>query len=317
MPTKAQLEQQLAEANAERLKIQKENQRLEEQQKRDKLAIAAREAKSADTSGSHAIDHLTLLDNHEMPDTNREPAEDIAARMSNDLSFWGNSWCWNKAAKSYGPNPEDSWFVNPTPKLIGEVLAAAPVIHGSCEAVLLGEHKDELDTERKRHLEFLRTAHDDEIVSECLDLLKAYQSRYFEAVQQYLGRAASYDSQNSREDADDDQVEKAEMRKLESAAVCRRWVAKLVALVEAYHSVQSDERAYNLHYNFSAEPGSSEYGLYRWSVTQALNNIGRRLTRSVKSGKLDAEQYRIPRPWLDKTKRDMKAKADELISDFA
>jgi hypothetical protein len=80
---------------------------------------------------------------------------------------------------------------------------------------------------------------------------------------------------------------------------------------------QSDERAYNLHYNFSAEPGSSEYGLYRYTVTQALNNIGRRLSRSIKSGKLDAEQYRIPRPWLDETQKDMKAKADEMISDFA
>jgi hypothetical protein len=307
MPTKAELAQMLADQEAA-------NDKLKEQMARDQLAVKAREA---DPGGSHSIDHLTILDNHEAPDTNREPAEDIAARANNDLSFWGNSWCWNKAQRSYGNNPEDSWFVNPTPKLIGEVMANAPIIHGSCEVALLGDHKDELETERKRHLEFLRVAHDDEIISECLDMLKAYQGRYFEAVQQYLGRAASYDNQQHRDDAPEAQVERAEMRKLESASVCRRWVAKLIALIEAYHSVQSDERAYNLHYNFSAEPGSSEYGLYRYTVTQALNNIGRRLSRSIKSGKLDAEQYRIPRPWLDETQKDMKAKADEMISDFA
>jgi hypothetical protein len=307
MPTKAELEAKLKAQ-------EKANAKLQEQLKRDQIAVKARES---EPGGSYAIDHLTILDNHEMPDTNRELAEDIAARAANDLSFWGNSWCWNKAQRAYGNKPEDSWFINPTPKLVGEVMASAPVIHGSCEAVLLGEHKDELDSERERHLNFLRTAHDDEIVSECLDLLKAYQGRYFESVQQYLGRAASYDNQNNRTDVDDDQLEKAEMRKRESAAVCRRWVAKLIALIEAYHAVQSDERAYNLHYNFSAAPGSNEYNLYRYTVQQALNNIGRRLTRSVKSGKLDAEQYRIPRPWLSEEQRSMKAKADEMISDFA
>lgn len=305
MPTKAQLEEKLASMSEEL----KEAKRQQVQQPVRKGAV--------DDGGSYAIDHLTVMDNHEMPDTNREPAEDIAQRMTNDLSFWGDSWCWNKSQRAYGNKPEDSWFINPTPKLIGEVMAHAPIIHGQCEAMLLNAHKDELDTERKRHLDFLRDARDNEIISECLDMLKAYQGRYFEAVQQYLGRVASYNNQKNRQDASDNDIEKAEGRKLESAAVCRRTVAKLIALIEAYHSVQTDERAYNLHYNFSAQPGSREYNLYRWSVTQALNNIGRRLTRSVKDGKLDAEQYRIPRPWLDETQKDLKAKADEMISDFA
>ena len=313
MPTKAELEAKLkeqSEANAEM------KAHMDELVKRDKEAAARREGQG-DTSGSHAIDHLTILDNHEMPDTNKEPAEDIAQRMQNDLSFWGDSWCWNKSSRSYGNKPEDSWFINPTPKLLGEVMAMAPIVHGQCEVMLLDKHKEELDVERKRHLEFLRDARDNEIVSECLDLLKAYQGRYFEAVQQYLGRVSSYENQSNRQDASDSDVEKAEARKLESAAVCRRTVAKLIALVEAYHEVQSDERAYNLHYNFSAEPGSREYNLYRWSVQQALNNIGRRLTRSVKDGKLDAEQYRIPRPWLTETQKDLKKKADNMVSDFA
>ena len=148
-------------------------------------------------------------------------------------------------------------------------------------------------------------------------MLKAYQGRYFEAVQQYLGRMSSYENTSNRNDASEEEIEQSEARKLTSAAVCRRTVAKLIALVEAYHDVQSDERAYNLHYNFSAEPGSREYNLYRWSVQQALNNIGRRLTRSVKDGKLDADKYRIPVPWKDETQKDLKKKADNMISDFA
>jgi hypothetical protein len=305
MPTKKELEEKLANMSEEL----KEAKRQQVQQPVNKGA--------ADEGGSYAIDHLTVLDNHESPDTNREPAEDIAQRMNNDLSFWGDSWCWNKSNRAYGNKPEDSWFINPTPKLVGEVMAMAPIVHGQCEVMLLDKHKDELDVERKRHLEFLRDARDNEIVSECLDLLKAYQGRYFEAVQQYLGRVASYENQSNRQDASDTDVEKAEARKLESAAVCRRTVAKLVALCEAYHEVQTDERAYNLHYDFSAAPGSRDYNLYRWSVQQALNNIGRRLTRSVKDGKLDAKQYRIPIPWEGETQKDLKKKADNMISDFA
>jgi ParB-like chromosome segregation protein Spo0J len=144
--------------------------------------------------------------------------------MKNDLSFWGDSWCWNKSDRAYGNKPEDSWFINPTPKLVGEVMAMAPIVHGQCEVMLLDKHKDELDVERQRqrHLEFLRVAQDNELVSECLDMLKAYQGRYFEAVQQYLGRVASYENQKNRQDASDTDVEKSEARKLESAAVCRR-----------------------------------------------------------------------------------------------
>jgi hypothetical protein len=297
------------------LKEQEENNaKLKEQMARDQLSVAARS--QGDTTGSHAIDHLTVLDNHEMPDTNAHPAEDIPTNQ-NDLSFWGGSWCWNKANKSYGNKPEDSWFINPTPKLIGEVMHNAPLIHGACEVHLLGEHRDELDRERKRHLEFLRGAHDSEIVSECLDLLTSYQGRFFEAVQQYLGRSASYDNRASNERSTEKEIEDAEAKKLAAASTCRGWVARLVALVEAYHAVQTDERAYNLTYDFAPAPESPKYGLYRWTVMQALNKIGRRLTRSVKTGQMDAERYRIPRPWLDDEHRETTKKADELLSDFA
>jgi hypothetical protein len=251
-----------------------------------------------------------------MPDTNAMPAEDIPTN-ANDLSFWGGSWAWNKAAKSYGNKPEDSWFINPTPKLIGEVMHNAPLVHGACEVALLQEHKDQLDRERKRHLDFLRDANDGEIVSECLDLLTAYQGRYFESVQQYLGRCASYDNQAHNGRASDDDIEAAEARKLEAAHTCRGWVARLIALIEAYHAVQTDERAYNLTYDFAPAPSSSKYGLYKWTVTTALNKIGRRLTRSVKTGTMDAERYRIPRPWLDDTHRETKKDADAMLSDFA
>jgi hypothetical protein len=307
MPTKAQLE--------EKLKAQEEaNARLQEQLKRDQMSVAARD--QGDTSGSHAIDHLTVLDNHETPDTNAHPAEDIPTDR-NDLSFWGGSWCWNKAARSYGNKPEDSWFINPTPKLIGEVMHNAPLVHGACEVALLGDHKDDLDRERKRHLEFLRDANDGEIVSECLDLLTSYQGRYFESVQQYIGRCASYENRANNERSSEEDIEAAEAKNLEAAATCRGWVARLIALVEAYHAVQTDERAYNLTYDFAPAPDSSKYGLYRWTVMQALNKIGRRLTRSVKTGTMDAERYRIPRPWLDDEHREIKKSADAMLSDFA
>lgn len=311
MPTKAQLEAKLAEEKAEKLRLQEQIKEAKRQQ-----THVPSNKMSVDDGGSHAIDHLTILDNHEMPDTNMYPAEDIPTD-SNDLSFWGGSWCWNKAARAYGNKPEDSWFINPTPKLIGEVMHNAPLIHGACEVALLQDHKDELDRERRRHLDFLREANDGEIVSECLDLLTSYQGRYFEAVQQYLGRCASYDNQSNNTRASEEDIEASEARKLEAAATCRGWAARLIALVEAYHEVQSDERAYNLTYDFAPDPGSSRFGLYKWTVTTALNKIGRRLTRSVKNGTMDAERYRIPRPWLDDTHRETKKKADEMLSDFA
>ena len=311
MPTKAQLEAKLAEEKAEKLKLQEQIAEAKRQQTQ-----APVNKMSVDDGGSHSIDHLTILDNHEMPDTNAMPAEDIPTD-SNDLSFWGGSWAWNKSAKSYGDKPEDSWWINPTPKLIGEVMLNAPLVHCACEVALLQEHKDELDRERGRHLDFLRVANDGEIVSECLDLLKSYQGRYFEAVQQYLGRCASYDNRASNPNSNDDDIEAAEAKKLEAAATCRGWVARLIALIEAYHAVQTDERAYNLTYDFAPSPDSSKYGLYRWTVTTALNSIGKRLTRSVKTGKMDAERYRIPRPWLDDTHRETKHKADEMLSDFS
>jgi hypothetical protein len=311
MPTKAQLEAKLAEEKAEKLKLQAQIAEAKRQQ-----THVPSSKMSVDDGGSHSIDHLTILDNHEMPDTNAMPAEDIPTN-ANDLSFWGGSWAWNKAAKSYGNKPEDSWFINPTPKLIGEVMHNAPLVHGACEVALLQEHKDQLDRERKRHLDFLRDANDGEIVSECLDLLTAYQGRYFESVQQYLGRCASYDNQAHNGRASDDDIEAAEARKLEAAHTCRGWVARLIALIEAYHAVQTDERAYNLTYDFAPAPSSSKYGLYKWTVTTALNKIGRRLTRSVKTGTMDAERYRIPRPWLDDTHRETKKDADAMLSDFA
>lgn len=301
MPTKKELEEKLAAAN--------------EQIKRNKQEADAREAKKQE--GSHSIDHGTILDNHEMPDTNKEPLEDIIAREANDLSFWNNSWTWQKANRSYGNKPEDSWFINPTPKLIADVMHNTPLIYGSCEVALLGTHKDELDRERQRHLEFLRAAADGEFVSECLDLLTSYQSRLFEAVQQYLGRSASYEAQENNERASEDDIEQSRMKKLEAAASCRGWTARLISLHEAYHEVMTDERAYNLTYDFSPTPDTQAYNLYRWSVTNALNRIGRRLTRSVKNGTMDADRYRIPRPWLEESQKQSRKKADEMISDFS
>lgn len=295
----------------------KEGKKTPEQQEAKRQQTQLPRSKvTVDDGGSHAIDHLTVLDNEEAPDTNREPFEDIAARAVADLSFWNNSWTWNKASRSYGPNPEDSWFINPTPKLIGEVMNSAPLIHGSCEVGLLGEHKEQLNMERERHLEFLRSTHDNEFVSECLDLLTSYQGRYFEAVQQYLGRAASYDVQENQDNASEEQLEEARMRKMQAAASCRSWVAKLLALVEAYHEIVSDERAYNLQYDFAPAPDTPAFNIYKRSVTNALNKIGNRLTRSVKNGKLDAEKYRIPRPWLEEEQKSNRKKADAMLGDF-
>ena len=204
----------------------------------------------------------------------------------------------------------------PTAQLLGQVMEMAPVIHDSCEAHLVGTYADQLNRERERHLEFFRSAENSDLVSECLDMLTAYQRRFFEAVQQYLGRSASYDNICNNDNIPESQVEASRLRKQESGNICRNWTARLLALVEAYHSVVSDERAYNLHYNFSPNPNSADYGLYRWSVQQALNKIGQRLSRSVKNGKLDAAKYNIPRPWLEQEQKSSRRKADEMISDF-
>jgi hypothetical protein len=224
-----------------------------------------------DEGGAHAIDHGTIFDNEEQPDFNKEPSEDIAERERADISFWNNSWAWNKSANSYGSKPEDSWFVNPTPKLVGEVMINAPTIHSACEVALVaGNHTEELERERNRHVEFLRDAQEGDIVSEALDLLTSYQNRFFETVQRYLGLAASYENQCNSNNITDEQLENAKMRKENAGGQCRAWTAKLIALTEAYHSVVTDERAYNLKYDFAplppedGKPATREYNLYRW-----------------------------------------------------
>jgi len=276
-----------------------------------------------DDGGSHAIDHGTLFDNQEMPDTNKETREVIVARETADISFWNNSWTWTKATTSYGNKPEDSWFVNPTPKLVAEVMNNSPTIHSACRVGLTaGDHKSQLNKERKRHVEFLRDANEGDIVSEALDLLTAYQNRFYETVQRYLGIAASYENQRNSDNISDEQLENAKMRKEQAGTQCRTWTAKLIALIEAYHDVISDERAYNLKYDFApmppaeGQPATREYNLYRWSVNNALNKIGRRLARSIKEGKLDAEKYRIPRPWMMESNTKKQLEADSIISDF-
>jgi hypothetical protein len=241
-----------------------------------------------------------------------------------DLSFWNNSWTWVKSANSYGNKPEDSWFINPTPKLIGEVMSNAPTVFGACEVALVaGSHTDQLKRERDRHTHFLIEADQNELISESLDLLTSYQSRYFETVQRYLGLCHSYDNQKHNPKATEEQLEEAKLRKENAGAQCRGWAARLIALREAYHEVVTDERAYNLTFNFSpmppqdGKPASREYSLFRWSVTNTLNKVGRRLARSIKEGKMDAARYNIPRPWIDGERVSNKLSADEMLSDFA
>ena len=112
------------------------------------------------------------------------------------------------------------------------------------------------------------------------------------------------------------------MRKESAGAQCRAWAARLIALVEAYHSVVTDDRAYSLSFNFAPVPpaeGKSptrEYSLYKWSVTNTLNKVGRRLARSIKEGKMDADKYRIPRPWMTATKKARQLDANSMLSDF-
>ena len=311
MPTKAQLEEQNAELQAQIAEAKRQSTQVP-------VTVGAEP-----DSGSHAIDHLTLLDNHEAPDTNKEPQEDIDERNNADLSFWNNSWTWVEAANSYGDQPQDKWFINPTAKLIGEVMLNAPLVFGACETTLVaGEHRDQLKQERDRHTDFLRTADQSDLISESLDMLTAYQGRYFESVQRYLGLCASYDNQLENKNISEEQLEAAKMRKESAGAQCRAWAARLIALVEAYHSVVTDERAYSLSFNFAPvppaanKPATREYSLYKWSVTNTLNKVGRRLARSIKDGKMDADKYRIPRPWITGARKTRQLDANTMLSDF-
>jgi hypothetical protein len=305
VPTKAELEAQLKEKEEEIAEAKRQ------------LTKIPKSNVTVDDGGSYAIDHGTIMDNHVSDDTNAEAIEDINQRNKNDISFWGNSWAWTKSARAYGNKPQDSWFVNPTPKLIAEVMSNAPSVHEACRVALtVGEHQDQMKQERERHLEFLRGAHQSELVSECLDLLTSYQSRFFEATQRYIGLNASYQNVVNNENADAEQIGDSGMKKKAQADVCRGWAARLIALVEAYHEVVSDERAYNLQYNFTPLPDTAAFNLYRWSVTNTLNKIGRRLARSIKTGNLDAEKYRIPRPWLEEAQKATHVDADQMIGDF-
>ncbi len=272
---------------------------------------------ATEEEGSHAIDHLTTMDNQEVPDFNAMPIEDIQERQSNDKTFWGGSWEWVKSQNSYGDKPEDSWFVNPTTKLIGETLESIPGIHKACHmALMAGNHQEQMNRERERHLDFLRMADSGDLVSEGLDMLIAYQNRFFEAVQRYNGLCASYEIKANNKNASESDIEDAKMRKQEAGDQARGWVARLVALTEAYHEVVDDDRAYNLSYDFDLSQQHPRYGLFRWSVTQALRNVGKRLARSIKSGSMDAARYNIPRPWLDDVKSESRKSADTMLSDF-
>jgi hypothetical protein len=326
MPTKAQLEEQLKAAAAEKETLKKEIEEAKRQSTHVPVTVSDKIAKGetmSEDTGAHALDHLTILDNHEVPDTNQHPAEDLAEKANADLSFWNNSWTWVHTEKSYGDRPMDSWFINPTSKLIGEVMNNAPTVFSACEVALIaGNHTEQLKAERERHTEFLQAAAPGDLISESLDLMTAYQSRYFEAVQRYIGQAASYENQVNSKNVDEDRLEQAQTRKEESGAQCRAWAARLIALREAYHNVVTDERAYNLTFNFAplppkdGQPPSREYSLYRWAITNTLNKIGRRLTRSIKDGKMDAEKYRIPRPWMEQDKVDRQLDTNQMLSDF-
>jgi hypothetical protein len=154
-------------------------------------------------------------------------------------------------------------------------------------------------------------------------MLKSYQSRYFESVQRYLGLEASYQNQKNSKNVSAEQLEGAQMRKQNAGAQCRSWAAKLISLVEGYNATVSDERAFKLSFDFAPlppddnRPPTREYGLYKWAVTNTLNQVGRRLARSIKEGKMDAEKYRIPRPWLEEAQIGNQKHANELLSDFA
>lgn len=324
--TKAMLEEELAAMAAEKDDLARQI----EEAKRQQTQIPVTKEATPD-SGSYAIDHLTLMDNHEAPDTNVYPREQFDEQASADLSFWGGSWTWVKAERAYGDKPEDKWFVNPSPKLIGEVMSNTPTVFHACKVALeVGEHQEQLEREIVRHIRFLQDADQNEIVSECLDYLKAYQARFIEAVQRYLGQVASYNNQLNRPEPTSDAEAKqraelianAKLKRDTAGDQCRSWAAHLLALVRAYHEIVTDERAYNLTFNFSptppanGQPASREYSLYRYTVTQTLNTIGRRLARSVKTGSMDAERYRIPRPWLAGAQLATQIDADSMLSDM-
>jgi len=324
MPTKELTPAQKGAITRKRNKETKLAEEIAEAKRQNtQTPLVALTAETMEAEGSHGIDHGTILDNEEAPDTNKEPAEDIAARNTADLSFWNGSWAWNKSANSYGDKPEDSWFINPTPKLLGEVMTNVPTIYSSCEVALIaGDHEEQLKRERERHAAFLQEAEAADLVSEALDLLTSYQGRFFESVQRYIGLVASYDNQRNSNNIDEERLEQAKMRKHNAGTQCRNWTARLIALRESYHSVVSDERAYNLTYNFSPMPPaegatpSREYGLFKWSISNTLNKVGRRLTRSIKTGSMDAEKYRIPRPWLTEASKEKRLDADDMLSDF-
>ena len=303
----------------------------QQQKIKDTIAEAKRQATmpltithdSEDDGGSHSIDHGTILDNHVSEDTNKESIEVIQERNQSDVSFWGGSWAWVHTTKSYGNKPEDSYFINPTPKLIGEVMHNVPTIYEACRVALtVGNYQDQLEIEQMRHKDFLQDADSADLVSESLDLMTSYQGRFFESVQRYLGLCASYNNARDAQKPDENRLEQAKMKKKVAGDQCRAWSARLIALVEAYHSTVSDERAYKLSYNLSplppqdGQPASRDYGLFKWAITQTLNKIGKRLTRSIKTGSMDAEKFRVPRPWLDEEHSNNQKTADDYISDF-
>jgi hypothetical protein len=295
----------------------KTGKKTEEQLEAKRQQPTAPKNKATEEEGSHSIDHLTIMDNAEVPDTNFEPAEDIDARNHNDMTFWGGSWEWVKANTSYGDKPQDSWFVNPTTKLIGETLDVIPGIHKACHMALkAGNHQEQMNRELERHLDFLRMEDGGELVSQGLDMLIAYQNRFFESVQRYNGLCASYEIKANNPKTDDKDIEDAKIRKQEAGDQVRGWVAKLIALTEAYHAVVDDERAYNLSYDFDISQQHPRYGLLRWSVTESLRKVGKRLAKSIKSGNMDAARYNIPRPWLDEAQKENRKDADNMLSDF-
>lgn len=294
-----------------------EAEKTDEQAEAKRQSVHVPVSNASETEGSHSIDHGTIRDSEVLPDTNLEAQEDIDQRNQNDLSFWSNSWAWTKADRAYGDKPEDKWFVNPTPKLIGEVMQNVPTVFEACRVALsVGNQQEQMNQEKERHLDFLRGAESAELVSECLDMLTAYQSRFFESVQRWIGLAASYENQVNNDNAKADDVANAAMKKKTQGDICRGWAARLLALTEAYHEVVTDERAYNLTFDFAPKPGTSQANLFKWSITTAMNKIGRRLARSIKQGNLDAEKYRIPRPWLEEGAKSTQISADQMISDF-
>ena len=143
MPTKQLTSAQKGAATRKRNKAKALAKQIEEA-KRQSTSVPIPVTIAEDDGGSHSIDHGTILDNHVSDDTNKDGQETIDERNTADLSFWNGSWAWTQAKTSYGNKPEDSWFINPTPKLIGEVMTNSPTIYKSCEMALqAGEHQDQ------------------------------------------------------------------------------------------------------------------------------------------------------------------------------